>query len=589
MTEYIDRIEPRDLGIPTYLENLKSNTYQIPTFQRDIVWKEENVKKLWDSIYKFYPLGSILIWKTEIKLQNHREIHGTLLPEKFSAGQYNYILDGQQRTASLFTSLFGGKIAGRGDFDPTLYIDLTIENENLTDDKSYKKRFLFWNEIDDQGGKQLANTGKTKRFKEGELVKLEDVRKNFNDVERRLQEKYSDYDHPYRQQLRRVKSVLDTYRVSFIELQGIQVAEVCQIFERINQAGEPLDIFDIVVAKTFRPSEIGDDGFYLRDLFKTFRNSIDGNYSKVDDLTMLQMLSVIVRKEFPDAGVSNITPRYLNELKAEHIEAIWEEGIRAIKCVFRFFDHDLHLKGPNLIPYRYFYMTLCSYFYKNDEPDYDLLEKYFWYNAFHNDDLLSNTTDLWNHIAFLDSQKGGKKLEFDTFVIDKNKLRSSKYSYSGRFPRAILALLANNNPLDWASPHRSVLSDVYYILTDKPNLHHIFPLNYVSQCGVSRFDADSLMNIAYLTQITNLEISDQSPLEYIKQYDGPGLDEVLNGHLVPLVILDWVRSDEFPEDAFNVFIEERISRIIDCLGEKLININFNVFDSLESEQLGSSI
>ena len=69
--DFTDRIRPTDKGITTYLDELKNQDYQIPTFQRDVVWEEENVKKLWDSIYKFYPLGSLLIWKTNIKLQNH--------------------------------------------------------------------------------------------------------------------------------------------------------------------------------------------------------------------------------------------------------------------------------------------------------------------------------------------------------------------------------------------------------------------------------------------------------------------------------------------------------------------------------------
>ena len=45
--------------------------------------------------------------------------------------------------------------------------------------------------------------------------------------------------------------MLGNYRLSFIELKGNEVSEVCQILERVNQAGKPLDIFDIVVAKTF--------------------------------------------------------------------------------------------------------------------------------------------------------------------------------------------------------------------------------------------------------------------------------------------------------------------------------------------------
>ena len=103
---FADRIKPTDKAIATYLDELRNSYYQIPTFQREIVWERENVKKLWDSIYKFYPLGSILVWKTDIKLQNHRQIGGHILKEiDSSKKEYQYLLDGQQRTTSLLTSL----------------------------------------------------------------------------------------------------------------------------------------------------------------------------------------------------------------------------------------------------------------------------------------------------------------------------------------------------------------------------------------------------------------------------------------------------------------------------------------------------
>ena len=135
---FTDRIRPTDKGITTYLDELKNLEKKIPTFQRDVVWEKENVKKLWDSIYKFYPLGSILVWKTDIKLQNHRKIGGHKISEgTFSRSEYQYILDGQQRTTSLLTSLYGGSIEGQDGFDPSLYIDLTIDDESDTDDDSY--------------------------------------------------------------------------------------------------------------------------------------------------------------------------------------------------------------------------------------------------------------------------------------------------------------------------------------------------------------------------------------------------------------------------------------------------------------------
>ena len=129
MGNYTDMIKPTDYGIHTYLENLLRKDYQIPTFQREVVWDKDNVKKLWDSIYKFYPIGSILVWKTDLKLQNHRAIGGHIITEENSRTEFQYLLDGQQRTTALLTSLYGGKIEGKVDFDPTLYFDITIEDE----------------------------------------------------------------------------------------------------------------------------------------------------------------------------------------------------------------------------------------------------------------------------------------------------------------------------------------------------------------------------------------------------------------------------------------------------------------------------
>lgn len=585
MPIYTDRIQPTDSGISTYLEALLQRRYQIPTFQRDVVWEKGNVKKLWDSVYKFYPLGSILVWKTDIKLQDHREIGGIKLPDTYDTNEYQYILDGQQRTTSLLTSLKGGAIASRPGFDPTVYVDLSVPAADETDDQSYSKRFLFWDEIDDRDGELLANVGKRQRFDSGLIVKLEDVRSNFSSVERGLVDLgFVDYDDPHRSELRRLKEVLDNYRISFIELKGIQVAEVCQIFERINQAGKPLNIFDIVVAKTFRPvdEQKGTKGFYFRDLIDEFVNGLSkkSEFSQLDELTILQVVATVIAEEYPDSGVRNITDRYLNEIQTEHVESVWEETAKALTKVFDFFDNVLKIKGPNLVPFRYFYLTLASYFYKNKNPDYEILKKYFWYHSFHRDDLLSNTTQLWNHVANLAKLKESTEYPFERFVIDKDTLRKASYSSRGRLARAVLSLYASRDPKDWATPHRSVLADVYYVLTDKPNLHHIFPTNFLeSSAAESGVHGNSLMNIAYLTQITNLKISDRNPLEYVRDYDNQGFSEILRGHFMSEQLLAWSRMDEMPPDALDLFVEQRVETLVQELRDRLSGVAFDVVDT----------
>lgn len=598
---YTDRIFPTNRGLTTYLDELIAKNYQIPTFQREIVWEPINVKKLWDSIYKFYPLGSILIWKTDLVLQNHREIGGHKITDpNFSRTEYQYILDGQQRTTSLLTSLYGGKIEGRQDFDPLIYVDLTVPMESEIDDESFKKRFLFWHEIDDKEGYIKQNIGRKKLFEQGLIVKLIDIKNNYTEVQNKVFKSDSvaeKFDHEYMSELANIKGVLDNYRISFIEIKGIQVAEVCQIFERINQAGKPLDIFDIVVAKTFKPvtkptnENEGSSGFYLRELIDKFRELNQSEFLKINDLDYLQTLAVIINHHIPSSGVKNITDRYLNEIKTEHILEVWDETKKAMLKTFDFFENHLHIMTPFLIPFRYLYFTITEYFYMNTNPNYEFLKKYFWFNSFHNDDRLSNTTQLFQHIASMEVEKQGNEYQFDRFLINKQRLRSATYSSRGRMSRAILSLYSSNKPKDWKHCDRDVIVQNLFFMMDKPNLHHIFPTNsdYVlKNQHKNKIISDSLMNIAYLTQITNLNITNKNPLDYIKEYDNAEFEKIMASHYLPKEILEWARAEQMPENALDQFIEKRVESILADLRDKLTGIKFDVIDtwddSIKSEE-----
>jgi hypothetical protein len=378
--------------------------------------------------------------------------------------------DGQQRTTALLTSIYGSPAQGQEDHDPHVYVDLTVEEPEEIEDESWRVRFLFWNEIDDRGGMVQRNIGRRRKYDNGLIVKLEDIAYRYQAIEEHLENGGYSYSALERGQLRRFKQVFDTYQLSFIELRGIEVAEVCQIFERINQAGQPLSMFDIVVAKTFRPEADGQPGFYLRGLFEDFRHTLErkgSRYESIDDMTLLQILAVLVNDAIPNAGVLNTTDRYLNSLRTEHLEAIWEDGKRAVERMFDFLDNHLHLPGPALVPYRYFYMSVASYFFRNHNPDYELLKKYFWYFSFHNEDLLSNTTHLRDHIRQFHEARGGGSFGFDHFLIDREQLRNATYSSRGEALQDDPRPLCESGAKGLATP-RSVGVDQRVLYADRP-------------------------------------------------------------------------------------------------------------------------
>ena len=261
---------------------------------------------------------------------------------------------------------------------------------------------------------------------------------------------------------------------------------------------------------------------------------------------------------------------------------------KAISDVFDFLDNHLHVPGPQLVPYGYFYMSLASYFFRNQNTDYDLLKKYFWYYSFHREDLLSNTTQLSEHIQKMRVAKSGNTFEFGRFLIDRDGLRNTTYSSRGRLSRAILALYANQDPKDWRFPDRSVLTSVYYSLTDQPNLHHIFPLNFCETVLGKRGRAgNSLLNIAYLTQLTNLQISDRNPVEYVKDYAHHRI-EIERTHLLPGELFGWALAGSVREDALDTFIDARLDLLLERLRRYLDGIPFEVVDTRSSTKDPSS-
>ncbi len=584
-----DRIKTDYSKIVSFVEELETGKYQIPTFQRDVAWDRENIKKLWDSIYKFYPIGSLLIWKTETALKRHRAIGGRTLNEP-GGSTFRYILDGQQRSTSIFLSLKGtkGDIASEEDFDPLLYVDLTWEPHE-DDETGYRSLFLFWDEIDDRGGTHKKNAGRKKRFDDGLIVPLYDVYGSTQEIEERLDKAGYKYGEPPRKNLRVLDQVIKNYVLSIIELRGIEVREVCDIFERVNREGQPLDVVDIVVAKTYRNPSESDLGFYLRDLFDDLRASLDGSqYRNLSDFVVLQMIaSLLMRNE--ESKVKNITNTYLPRMESRELEEIWPHAKTAIIDVIRFFEQRLHLPGPKLVPYGYMYPALANYFFENAHVSLEIPKRWFWFKAFSTVDF-DSTTKLKEEIDFFGAAKSSGRAEWTTLVLDKQILRAQSYLARGAKSRAILALLAYQRPCEFRDPDRDVLQTVYLQLTDRPNLHHFFPIAHLAKYQEQKNtmnDPNSLVNIVFLPQIENLQIGAESPLNYLKIYrdETPSFHEVLRRHLIPLEILDWLDDESLRWADFDRFVDLRTDLMVNAIRSLLPDVSVRVVDTAAGEEV----
>jgi hypothetical protein len=90
------------MKISTILDHIDSGHMALPEFQRGYVWNRDQVRGLFDSLYRRHPVGGLLVWATESKTADHRG-DGPL-----AAGVVKLLLDGQQRMTSLY-----GVVRGR--------------------------------------------------------------------------------------------------------------------------------------------------------------------------------------------------------------------------------------------------------------------------------------------------------------------------------------------------------------------------------------------------------------------------------------------------------------------------------------------
>ena len=80
------------MKISQILDKIDENQLFVPAFQREYVWKRDDVKKLLSSLIKDYPTGTMLTWETS----HPPELKGKWKYDE-KQGTVKLILDGQQR------------------------------------------------------------------------------------------------------------------------------------------------------------------------------------------------------------------------------------------------------------------------------------------------------------------------------------------------------------------------------------------------------------------------------------------------------------------------------------------------------------
>ena len=102
------------------------------------------------------------------------------------------------------------------------------------------------------------------------------------------------FDKPLQDKIRIYKNRIESYQFSSILMKDAAIDVATEVFTRLNVGGEPLSVFEIMVAKTYD----AEKEFDLSEKFAALIVELETvDYDTLSSATVLQTVSVLLRKD----------------------------------------------------------------------------------------------------------------------------------------------------------------------------------------------------------------------------------------------------------------------------------------------------
>lgn len=502
-----------DYKLADIIHDIEKGILRIPQFQREFVWDKPRVIKLLESIYLEYPIGSFFFWDAPKKYYDfYRDIAELQLPKPDKYEQIVFILDGQQRLTSLYVTVKGLTLYGRDykkicfDLDEKTFVDKTPDNQ----------RFISVCDLLSDDRYDVLDGLAVNR------------KKSFNEFFHRF----------------------NNYPFSAIDVREKELDEVCDIFERINQGGQKLNLFDLISASTWTPE------LDLRTAVKIENQKLNNKgFGEIDNEVYLQTLSLIAK--------GSCTKPVQLQLRAEDVNKFWQETIESMNLAIDYLKNNLGVVNSVFIPYRSMIAVVAYLFFKVDGRSFrheqsELLAQWFWQTTFserYSSSLLTLMTEdkkLMDKIAS-ETSVSVKYL----FNLDIDSLIQIRMYRKSAIKNGVLCLLAKKNPKHFKNNIPLNLKDGYYSDFNGSEKHHIFPKSIV-QKNFPMTMVHSLPNFCFIPAELNKEISNKKPSKYFVEYQNinPEFEDTLKTHLIKY-------DDSLKQDNFMSFLASRSSLILE--------------------------
>lgn len=550
----------------------------LPDLQRPFVWTDNKVRDLFDSMMKGYPIGYVMIWESPADYETKKNVIGK--NEKIHDEPKELVIDGQQRLTALVAAMYGVVVKDKNFADK----EIKISFNPLT------REFAVWTPAYERDTEWISRISDVFLAKEQNSIislRRKFIKKaNEGRAKKNLGELTEDEETTIEDSINALLNLSD-FSLPTLEIQyNADEEAVADIFVRVNSGGQKLTENNFI--QTLISVYENETSDRINEFSEKSRIPADNtSYNTLLAIEPSHLIRMAVGVGFRRArlryaymllrGKNLKTGKFSEEERQANLDKFkdaldkvmnlnnWHGFINIVGDA-GYISNKL-IASSNAVVFSYVLYLIAKYDYKLDSISLrKCISKWFFmstityfYTGSTESEVENQFADLRDvntaeeFIAYIDRIISTRFTD-DYFNLTLPSELNSAAAISPAWNGYIAAQIVLNNPMLFSNTPVSK----YFIIGSSGtknaiDKHHIFPKHYLEQIGYTNDrDRNQLANFTYLDYVTNIDISDKAPADYVNAYrqklGDDGYKKTCEQNALP---------ENFEKMEYSVFLEKR--------------------------------
>lgn len=545
------------------VKDVRNGRIGLPDLQRPFVWKDNKVRELFDSMLKGYPIGYIMLWESPSDYESKKSSIGD--NQKTYDEPKELVIDGQQRLTALVAAMYG----------------INVKDKNFTDREikiSYNpltREFAVWSQAYERDSEWISRISDVFLAKEDNSISS--LRRHFiKEVNEGRTKKgielLTDEEEDLIEDNINALLNLSDYSLPTLEINySADEEDVADIFVRVNSGGQSLTENNFI--QTLISVYENETSDKINDFASKSRIPAENtSYNTLLAIEPAHLIRMAVGVGFKRArlryaymllrGKNLETGKFSDEERTENLR-IFKDALDKVMNLNNWhgfinivaeagYISDKLIASSNAVVFSYVLYLIAKYDYKLDAAQLKkCISKWFFMSTITYFYTGSTESEVEKQFADLrDIHTASEFIAYIDNVIEThftddyfNLTLPSELNSAAAISPAWYGYIASQIVLNTPMLFSNTPVSKYFVLGSSGtknaiDKHHIFPKNHLKQIGYfSDRDRNQIANFTYLDYATNIEISDDSPQDYVTKFreklGEDGYVKTCNDHALP--------------------------------------------------------